>query len=126
MCVGVVCGPGFDTTLTANTVSIGDTSQCTVTAATPTQITCTVNDAAAGEFPVSVVVQSNGAGLATVAPSVGVLHYALTVATVTPARGSVCGGDIVTFTGTGFYPNVSDNQVLGRTAVCTAVSSISM
>ncbi len=106
----VITGTGFGDAAEENTVSLGE-ANCEVTAASATQITCTIGDGAAGEFPVVVIVKQGGAGLARVAAGVPLLTYATVVDSVEPRVGGICGGTVITMTGTGFFRGAGANVV---------------
>ena len=107
----VITGRGFDANVDNNAVTLGGVSSCVLIAATATQLSCIVTDTPAGTFPVQVTVLTGGAGIATIAAGVPLLTYALRVTTASAAAGSVCGGNAVTFIGTGFNPMPALNQV---------------
>ena len=70
-----------------------------------------------------VLVQEDGRGRARVGAGVPLLRYALRVYSVSQVEGSVYGGTLVTFTGTGFDADIAGNEVAinGTSSKCVVV-----
>lgn len=77
-------GTGFSTTASSNTVVIGTSGSCTVTAATTTSLTCTIAAAPAGTYSVQVYVASKG--LATTSSSLSAT-ISLQITSISPIQG---------------------------------------
>ncbi|GFN92114.1 fibrocystin-l, partial [Plakobranchus ocellatus] len=97
----VISGTGFSSTNSDNTVVIG-TTDCTVTAATATDITCTLNNGPTGAANVRVNVEGKGQASGSVT-----FTYVTGVSGVTSTPGSVEGGSNITLTGFGFTPDAT-------------------
>lgn len=79
-----ITGTGFSTTLGSNNVLIGSSVQCNVTSATSTSITCTIGNAPAGNY--SVTVNIAGKGLASVS-SAFLATIPLQITSFSPSQG---------------------------------------
>jgi hypothetical protein len=127
---GIALGPG-NTTLPVwqlNRVFLND-SECNVTSATSTVLTCTVQHAAVGTYDIRVEV-GQGRGFALFRTAVDgnsipapTVVYAGRVDSVSPSTGSRAGGTLITIRGTGFRAYASENQVLVGGAVCAVETS---
>ena len=99
-----ITGRNLNQTLDGSLVTPSDVNvtiaarRCNVNKVNDTIILCTLPGVGAGVYPVRVVTPLGQAGPAEL-PLVYVQH---TIANVTPAAGSVCGGQIVTVSGTNF------------------------
>ena len=102
-----IFGNGFDPVPAANSVLLGLNGICTVTNANSTMLQCSVPNLPADTYNLTVVVMS-GAGLATGLPVV--FSVVTVVSGISPSSAGVCGGDIITLTGTGF-PVLGNVQV---------------
>ena len=82
----------------SNNVTIGG-AICTVLSSTESEISCTLGEALAGTYPVTVSVHNigNAAGSVT-------FTYILRVSAVSPVQGSFAGKNILTIYGIGFEP----------------------
>jgi|GEM_PF-6959628 len=124
-----VTGTGFNSTAGNNTVTFGTSPSaiCTPTAATTTTITCTVasnavttNQSVNG---VTVTVANTGTGLSnTLSPGFFFLTRP-TITAISSATGSVCGGTVLTITGT--YLRADTAIDIGGFA-CTSVNPVSL
>ncbi|XP_012942613.1 fibrocystin-L [Aplysia californica] len=113
--VVTISGSGFDgATLSNNEVIIGATP-CTVTGATTSQITCTLNNGPTGDANVAVTVVGKGLASGTLS-----FAYVTGVTGFTSAPGSVEGGTTLTITGFGFTP---DAEVKVDNSDCTILTS---
>jgi hypothetical protein len=79
-----ITGTGFSTTPSSNTVIIGASGSCTVSAATATSLTCTIAAAQAGTYSIQVNVA--GKGLATGSSNFTVT-VPLQVSSISPTTG---------------------------------------
>ena len=132
-------GTNFDSTKENNTVTLEWVSQadndshnrdswpCYVTAATSTEITCTLPGGRAGTY--NGVYTENGLKfMVTVndgdALFNGTLDIALELTEVSPTTGSPQGGTLITLKGTGFSETFTSNTILLGTddAICTVES----
>ncbi|KAM3929151.1 fibrocystin-L-like [Leptodactylus fuscus] len=100
-------GSGFGLDASKMTVTIGNAT-CSITAASDSQLNCTVGDHWGGTFPVSF---KNNKGFARSSVR---FTYELTMTGVSPTQGDFAGGSVLTIAGSGF-----DNQ-LSRVFVCNA------
>ncbi|XP_046549966.1 LOW QUALITY PROTEIN: fibrocystin-L-like [Haliotis rubra] len=106
-----ITGTGFSTTADNNKVMIGGVA-CAVTAATATQITCTVGNGPTGSYVVMVSVDGKG-----MANSTEQFEYESSVTGISPTTGSLAGGTSLTLSGHGF---TSDAVVKVDNVVCTS------
>ncbi len=118
----VIQGGGFSTTPSKNLVTLGNGAKATVTAATPTTLTVTVNGLSRG--PLTALVKVNGISSGA----------AVQVATVVPqvlprtAHAGIGDSTLMIF-GAGFSSTLADNVVSfdgGVTGVVTAATSSSL
>jgi hypothetical protein len=79
-----ITGTGFSTTASSNTVIIGTSGSCIVTAATATSLTCTVVAAPSGNYTIQVHIA--GKGLATGTSSF-LVTVPLQVSSIVPTTG---------------------------------------
>jgi len=93
-----IAGSGFTTDETDFTIDVGG-RKCVATAATATSVTCTLENGPAGDFDISLWVQSRGKASGSVT-----FTLSLAVDSFSPTSGSVGGGTTLTILGTGF-PN---------------------
>merc|ERR1719483_207686 len=95
-----ITGTGFTTDSSDFVVTVGDLN-CEVTAASSTEVTCTLEAGPAGVYDVSVVVKSRGVAAQ---PGSGQLTHevSLEIFSNTPTEGSLGGGTTVTVSGSGF------------------------
>ncbi|XP_067676837.1 fibrocystin-L-like isoform X2 [Haliotis asinina] len=106
-----ITGTGFSTTAENNTVMIGGVA-CVVSAATATQITCSVGNGPTGSYVVKVNVDGKGT-----ANSAEQFEYESSVTGISPTTGSLAGGTSLTLAGYGF---TSDAVVKVDNVVCTS------
>ncbi|ROT65416.1 putative fibrocystin-L [Penaeus vannamei] len=119
-----IVGTGFSSSDNSDySVTVGG-SDCTVSAVTTTQVTCTVAYLPAGVFPVAVSMNPVGGALQPDPP----LSYTVTVTvtSVTPATGGTGGGYSVVVAGTGFPADLagweSNSVALGLEA-CDVIAA---
>merc|ERR1719483_1010979 len=95
-----ITGTGFTTDSTDFVITVGDLN-CEVTAASSTEVTCTLEAGPAGVYDVSVVVKSRGVAAQ---PGSGQLTHevSLEIFSNTPIDGSLGGGTTITVSGSGF------------------------
>jgi hypothetical protein len=79
-----ITGTGFSTTPSSNTVIIGTSGTCTVTAASATSLTCTISAAPAGTYSIQVNIAGEGLATGTASSSVTVN---LQITSITPTQG---------------------------------------
>lgn len=79
-----ITGTGFSTTATSNTVIIGTSGVCTVTAASATSLTCTISAAPAGTYGIQVNVADKGLATGTASFTVTIT---LQVSSISPTLG---------------------------------------
>ena len=120
-------GTGFGATAASNRVTIGNAT-CTVTAATPSRINCTVGHGAAGAAAIGVVVSAvDGSrvapGRADVAVGAPAVVYTARIDSMSRLAGSHAGGTLVTITGTGFFAEAGANNVTVGSAACAVVAA---
>ena len=96
-------------------------SNCNVTAATLTTLTCVMGPGPAGSYLPSVLV-GLGRGLAAVS-GMPLLSIPVIVSSVSPRQGSLAGGLLLTITGNGFFASgdARQNVVLVGGAPCVVV-----
>jgi len=119
---GFLSGRPSEHTVLLRSAGDAGTSACAVTAASATQLTCTVDHAVAGDLDVVVIV---GEGRGQARGSAGV-QYQGQLEAVTPSVGSIAGGTLVTLSGTGFPASVdaaASFTVNIGAGVCTLESS---
>ncbi|XP_075681934.1 fibrocystin-L [Rhinoderma darwinii] len=95
-----VSGTSFGSNASKMTVTIGNAT-CSITAASDSQLNCTVRDHWGGTFSVSL---QNEKGFAR---SSARFTYELSMTSVSPNEGSFGGGLILTIAGAGFYNQLS-------------------
>ncbi|KAL3885610.1 hypothetical protein ACJMK2_025660 [Sinanodonta woodiana] len=116
--VVTITGTGFnDTAASNNYVLIGDT-ECTVTNARNTSITCTVGNGLIGRHKVVVTVSGKGRARHPLEGDV-VFNYTAEISDMSPTSGSMGGGTSLTLSGYGF-PN--DAVVTVGTKACIIMS----
>jgi len=95
-----ITGTGFTTDSSDFVVSVGELD-CVVSAASSTEITCTLEAGAAGVYDVAVVVKSRGVAEQ---PGSGQLTHevSLEIFSNSPTEGSLGGGTTITVSGSGF------------------------
>jgi hypothetical protein len=120
---GVGAGPrGGDLSVSAlNAVFVGD-ALCTVTAATLTQLTCTLDDGPAGTHAVRVEV-GLGHGFAADGGAPPTVAVPTVIDAAAPLSGSRAGGTALVITGSGFVPGAGNNTVTVGGAPCAEVSA---
>lgn len=125
-----ITGTGF---ATDNTVMIGK-AECTQTASSETEITCTLGKGEIGTFDVKVTAESKG--LASGSQSFE--YNSGSVDSVDPSTGSLAGGTLVTVSGNGFdetaavdidgnaceVVEVSSTEISCRTPASTQTSAV--
>ena len=79
-----ITGTGFSTTASSNTVIIGTSGVCTVTAASATSLTCTISAAPAGTYGIQVNVADKGLATGTSSYTVTIT---LQVSSISPSQG---------------------------------------
>lgn len=77
-----IAGTGYSSTDSDNAVTVGGAT-CTVTASSPTSITCTLGDQQTGAYPIKVVVSGSGASAQTVE-----VTYEMDATGVSPSSGT--------------------------------------
>ncbi|XP_075995316.1 PKHD1 like 1, tandem duplicate 1 [Genypterus blacodes] len=97
-----VTGTGF---INESVIMVGE-GRCQVEQATATTQVCRLTNASAGTFPVSVSFPSLGDSRYT-GNTMPLFTFKLTVSSFSPTSGSVAGGTLLTFTGTGFSKNTT-------------------
>ena len=121
----VITGTGFGPVTSDNVVSIGNVSTCAVTSCSSTELRCIVDHTPAGAYNISVLILYQSRGYARVSSSVSQLVYALVIASVSQTAGSMFGGTLLTFSGTGFPANrpppSSYIRFVGTSASCVIV-----
>ncbi|MDR3397961.1 MAG: IPT/TIG domain-containing protein [Pandoraea sp.] len=116
-----ITGTGFTST---TSVTFNGASATTFSIDSDTSITATSPAGSVGTINV-VVTTANGAS--AVGPATQFTYAAPpTVLSLSPATGSVAGGDSVTMTGTNFYNGVTTVKLGGNTATITAINSTSI
>lgn len=126
---GIARGPG-GTNLgveVLNQVLVGP-ARCNVTAATATQLQCTLSHAPAGTFPVRVIVGlSRGVAMANATMASALqITYTGALLSVSPAVGSTAGGTVLTIAGTGFRgPTGADAVSVGGQPCTVRTASFS-
>ena len=95
-------GSGFTEDALDFDVDVGG-RKCSVTAASASSITCTLEDGPAGDLDVSVWVKSKGKAAGSVT-----FTLSLEIVSFSPASGSVGGGTTLTVDGTGFPNTLAD------------------
>ena len=112
-------GSSFESNFSNVDVRIGGTL-CRVTRSAPDRISCIVGESIGGRHEVSVRV--NNKGFASSAGNV-VFTYNVSVHSVSPQRGSVAGGTMLTIHGSGFGDVPARSEVLVGHAQCTILKS---
>ncbi|XP_048254094.1 fibrocystin-L-like [Haliotis rufescens] len=102
-----IAGTGYSSTNSDNAVTVGGVT-CTVTASSPTSITCTLGDQQTGAYPIKVVVSGSGASAQTVE-----VTYEMDATGVSPSSGGIAGGQTMTVAGTGFIVGGTNVTVCG-------------
>ena len=101
-----IVGSGLDASAT---VAFGNEGLCSLVSWNSTTLTCTVPNLAADGYNLSVVVNSGG-GIARMSPGAEWIVITSNVASVSPMTASACGGEVITFVGTGL-PALPDVEV---------------
>ena len=111
-----ITGTGFTTDASDFTIDVGGRN-CKATVATSSSVTCTLENGPAGDFDITLWVESRGQASGSVT-----FTLSLTVDSFSPSSGSVGGGTTLTILGTGF-PNTMDewesNEVAVAGSSCT-------
>ena len=115
-----ISGTSFPDVVESVTVTMG-ASRCEVQSTTSTEITCVVPSNPPGD--VKVVVDSKDKGRATYNGIDGNFTSKLQITGVTPKRGALSGGTMVTIAGEGFGVNKTHNQVMLGGVKCKVVES---
>ena len=116
-----VTGTLYSTTLSDNTVTIGG-SDCSVTAATATQLVCTTGFNLPGTYTVQVHVAGLGDATSTTTFTYTADAGNFGVTSVGPTRGSTAGGTAVVISGTGFGTVQADVSVSIAGVACTVTA----
>ncbi|XP_038070546.1 fibrocystin-L-like isoform X1 [Patiria miniata] len=108
-------GSGFSTNAGENNVTIGGVI-CDVTSFNETSVSCSVGQAAAGLYNVSLKVDGRGDSDYPNGPIT--FKYELGVTNITPTAGSTAGGTRVTIAGYGFSEELENTAVLFGSQTC--------
>lgn len=112
-------GSGFKPNKSDVTVTIGGKT-CSVTKSASSHITCTVGQLVGGQHEVAV--QVNNEGFASSSGKV-IFTYVVTINSVSPQRGSIAGGTVLTIKGDGFGDVAEKSTVTLGDSLCVVLNS---